>query len=106
MKNKLMLAALLAVCAPAAIFAMKGQDNLEEPVSKSSEKKCYVKCFCTKARSGLNNGVNYIQGTRVFQFATKTKTRKVVTGALLVGAAAVVAKQALAKKQEKPESQN
>lgn len=95
MKN-LMLSALFAVCAPVAVFAM------EAPSAPKTEKKCCVKCACDK----MSNGVNYLKGTRLVQFATATKVRKAVTGALLVATAAVVAKKALAKNEETSESKN
>lgn len=98
MKN-LMLSALFAVCAPVAVFAMEVP---EVPSAPKTEKKCCVKCACDK----MSNGVNYLKGTRLVQFATATKVRKAVTGALLVATAAVVVKKALAKNEEKSESKN
>ena len=97
--KKLMLAALFAVCAPVAVFAM---EDVQETKVPATSKTCSFKCACDK----MSNGVNYLKGTRLVKFATATKVRKAVTGALLVATAAVVAKKALAKKEEKSESKN
>lgn len=100
--KKLMLSALFAVCAPAAVSAMQdAPTETPAPETTATSKKCCVKCACDK----MSNGVNYLKGTRLVQFATATKVRKAVTGALLVATAAVVVKKALAK-NEKSESKN